>query len=93
MKETHLHYRRIPNNMYRYTSLEKVEINCLLESKLDMVTYFHRIEKPFKHHFKQEMKVNTTTSIIQLLYTLLYCVIRPIHFCSIFPKPITSVVL
>lgn len=85
--ETNLPQRRILNNIYRYISLKGVEINCLLQSGLDFLTYFYRMVKPGKYHWKQEMKVNTTTEATGISHILFYGMRRrPIHFCYILPQ-------
>ena len=85
--ETNLPQRRILNNICRYISLKGVEISCLLQSGLDFLTYFYRMEKPGKYHWKQEMKVNTTTEATGISHILFYGMRRrPIHSYYILPQ-------
>ena len=85
--ETNLPQRRILNNICRHISLKGVEISCLLQSGLNFLTYFYRMEKPGKYHRKQEMKVNTTTEATGISHILFYCMRRrPIHFYYILPQ-------
>lgn len=74
---TNVQFRRMPNNLYRYSTLGEVEHHSLLlNSGLVTVTSFQKLQKtkrgksnlimkkPDKHYFSQLIKVNINSQVL-----------------------------